>query len=101
MNHYESYLGSVTCPVVGLCTVILLFVFKQSFDDTPSLTIMDVVWYNIGGALVALFAPILLLSVVPMILLTLWWKGWKLCTQLNGEGNTYEEVDTCTGNPQC
>jgi hypothetical protein len=56
----------------------------------------------------AICAPIVLLTVIPGILFTLWYQGWTVCHKIIGETNPYEEVietiqtiETGACNPQC
>lgn len=91
MENYDTYLRSPVCPTIAFCAVVLLFVYKRHFTVTETLTLLDVLWCNIGGIIVALCAPILVLSIVPVILLGLWWHSWNVCTSLCST-SAYQEI---------
>jgi hypothetical protein len=110
MEAYDSYLRSPACPAIVFCTAILLLVYQRIIGRTPTLTVLDVVWCNLGGTIVGLCAPIIVLSVIPGILFTLWYHGWNACAKPSGDtdtdNNPYEEIietgsGSCTSNPQC
>jgi hypothetical protein len=102
MDAYDSYTRSPACPAIVFCTTILLLVYEMIIGRTPN--VLDVVWCNLGGTIVGLCAPIIVLSAIPGILFTLWYHVWNACAKLGGD--TYEEImetgsGSCMSNPQC
>lgn len=92
MESYITYLCSPLFPAIEFYTVVLLLIYKRHFTDTQDLSVVDVFWCNFGGIIVALCMPILMLSMIPMILLNVWWYSWKWCTKIC-ENNPYHEID--------
>jgi hypothetical protein len=108
MDNYDAYLRSPVCPSIGFCTIVLLLVHTRVVNNEPILAILHIMWCILGGAIMAICAPIVLLTVIPGILFTLWYQGWTVCHKIIGETNPYEEVietiqtiETGACNPQC
>jgi hypothetical protein len=102
MDKYDAYLRSPAFPAIMFSTAVILMVYTRVIKNTPINTILDIVWCSLGGALVAICAPIIFMSIVPIILLTLWYHGWIMCAKFSCETDPYEDIiETGSCNPQC